>query len=151
MPHDHGVKHSRSQVNMTLDNEQLFFYFTRDVEKYNPASKVIDMLLADPNISEFLKQFWDPDPAVRYVKMLQQSMGADKPLLSETEISLYVTFVEKGELTEDEFMDNFTPIFSTLVMGAGDYPNPEETEAARRRARIGLLEEIRSQRDGGKG
>lgn len=148
MPHDHGVKYSRNQTNMTLDSERLHFFFTRDPDKYNPANHVIETLLADERIKEFLERFWDSDPAVRYVKMLQHNMeNPGEPILTEGEVALYVIFVEKGELTEDEFLDNFTPIYSTLFMHAGESPDLKETNTARLKSQMSLMEEIRHQRE----
>ena len=135
------IKHSRTLVNFQIDDPKIKFVYERGRMPARFAAQMIEEVKVavkqNQYVSAFLDSFWDEDEAVRYQKMLQETLSTDGiKLLTADEVSLYTTFVGKAELTEQEFMDNFSVIESTLAMD----------EDKRFSSQVSIAEEIRSAR-----
>jgi hypothetical protein len=119
-------RHSRNVVTFQVDDEKIKFLYDRVMSNPKVAGIVTNSanivaavkaaIKSEPSVSAFLDYCYHEDAAVRYLKMLQMTLEDRIPLLSDDEIALYTTFTSKGGLTEEEFIDNFAIIESTLVM-----------------------------------
>ncbi len=135
------IKYSRNLVSFQVDDPKIKFVYDRGRMPARFANEMVESvksaIKANGYVSAFLDEFWDENPAVRYQKMLQETLSTDGiKLLTPDEVSLYTTFVGKAELTDQEFLDNFSVIESTLQMD----------EDKRLASQISIAEEIRSGR-----
>ena len=115
------IKHSRNLVNFQVDDPKIKFFYDRGRMPSRFAQQMIESvkvaIKGNGYVSAFLDEFWDEDAAIRYQKMLQETLSKNGiKLLTADEVSLYTTFVGQAELTEEEFMNNFSIIESTLQM-----------------------------------
>lgn len=140
MPNE--IKHSRNLVQFQVDDPKIKFFNDRGRMPQRFATQMIESVKAaikeNEYVSAFLDEFWSDDAAVRYKNMLQETLSTDGiKLLTADEVSLYTTFVGKAELTEQEFMDNFSVIESTLL---------QKDEENRFASQVSIAEEIRGSR-----
>lgn len=122
MPQNSNIKHSRNLVKLSfqLDDPKIKFFFDRGSmpqKFYNEMISAVHVAIkSNQYISAFLDEFWDDDAAIRYQKMLHETLQPEgERLLTTDEVDLYTAFVGKAGLTEQEFLDNFSVIESTLA------------------------------------